>query len=182
MPAVESRYDFAMPTGLQRYQSTGQDHFITFTCYHRQPLLRDSAACSVVEATLERLRARHGFYLYGYVLMPDHVHLLISEPKQHLLADTMRALKTETAKQLKGEREHFWQQRYYDRNIITQREFVEKLRYIHRNPVKAGLVEEPEAWPWSSFQHWLSGAVGRVEIESHWTWSQREAGASHSSR
>jgi putative transposase len=171
-----------MPSGLKRYQTSGHDHFITFTCYHRFPYLNDDHARTLFEQTLETLRQRHQFYLYGYVLMPDHVHLLMSEPQEHLLADSMRALKTETSKQLKGEREHFWQRRYYDRNIITQREFVEKLRYIHRNPVTAGLVEEPEAWPWSSFRHWLSGAVGRVQIESHWTWGQREAVASHSSR
>jgi putative transposase len=89
-------------------------------------------------------------------------------------ADTLRALKTEASKKLKGAREHFWQRRYYDRNIITQKEFLEKLRYIHCNPVAEGLVEHPEDWPWSSYSHWLTGERGRVEIESHWTWTARE--------
>jgi REP element-mobilizing transposase RayT len=48
----------------------------------------------------------------------------------------------------------FWQKRYYDRNVRDEREFVDKLRYIHRNPVKAGLCKLPEAWRWSSFRHY----------------------------
>jgi len=163
-----------MPSSLHRYQSSGSYHFITFTCYHRHPCLNDDCARPAFEEILEALRARHNFFVFGYVLMPDHVHLLLSEPKNHLLADTLRALKTQTSKKLKRDRPYFWQRRYYDRNIITQSEFVEKLRYIHRNPVGEGLVEKPEDWPWSSYRHWLTGETGRIEIESHWTYSLRE--------
>ena len=63
---------------------------------------------------------------------------------------------------------------YYDFNVPTQAKFVEKLRYIHRNPVTRGLVKKPEDYPWSSFRHWATGQSGRVEIESHWTWNLRE--------
>ena len=66
------------------------------------------------------------------------------------------------------------QRRYYDFNVLTHAKFVEKLRYMHRNPVKRGLVDTPEQWPWSSFRHYLTGAEGRIEIESHWTWKRRE--------
>ena len=64
-----------------------------------------------------------------------------------------------------GDAEHFWQKRYYDFNIRNYPQFVEKLRYIHRNPVKQGLCERPEEWEWSSFRHHATGAEGRVEIE-----------------
>ncbi|HEY1678329.1 MAG TPA: hypothetical protein VGG04_11510 [Candidatus Sulfotelmatobacter sp.] len=69
---------------------------------------------------------------------------------------------------------HFWQKRYYDLNIRDHEQFVEKLRYIHRNPVKAGLCARPEDWPWSSFRHYATGIEGRVEIESEWTARKRE--------
>jgi putative transposase len=115
--------------------------------------------------------------------MPEHVHLLLSEPPKISLSGVFRALKTETSKQLKGERPRFWQLNYYDFNVFSQRKFVEKLRYLHRNPVKRGLVENPEDWPWSSYRHWLKGEIGQVEIESHWTWTKRErSSAPHSSR
>ncbi len=106
--------------------------------------------------------------------MPEHVHLLLSEPKENSLSTTLSVLKRETSKSLKGKRLQFWQTRYYDFNVLTQPKFHEKLRYIHRNPVERGLVTTPEDWPWSSYRHWLTGEPGRVEIESHWTWSLRQ--------
>jgi len=166
-----------MPHGLKRYQTSGSWHFVTFTCYRRLPYLNDTRSRTIFESQLEALRQRHQFYIFGYVLMPDHVHMLLSEPKLHLLADTLRALKTQTSRQLKGERKQFWQRRYFDRNIITQTEFSEKLQYMHRNPVAAGIVEKPEDWTWSSYRHWLTGERGCVEIESHWTWRAREKAA-----
>jgi len=162
-----------MPSRLKRYQSEGSYHAINFTCYHREPYLASEHACIFFEEILEQLRQKHQFFLFGYVLMPDHVHLLMSEPKTHSLATTLSVLKGETSRQLKDGQKQFWQTRYFDRNIITQNEFVEKLRYIHRNPVEQGLVEKPEGWPWSSFRHWLTGEQGRIEIESHWTQTRR---------
>ena len=158
-----------MPSRLKRYQTEGHFHFITFSCYRRLPYLNNNAARIVTETLIETLRQRHGFYLFGYVLMPEHVRLLMSEPKRQPLSRTMNVLKTEISKKLKGERKQFWQRRYYDFNVLTHAKFVEKLRYMHRNPVKRGLVDTPEQWPWSSFRHYLTGAEGRIEIESHWT-------------
>jgi putative transposase len=72
-------------------------------------------------------------------------------------------------------RHPFWQARYYDFNVWSDRKRVEKLRYLHRNPVARGLVANPEDWEWGSFRHYLTGLEGRVEIESHWTATKREA-------
>jgi hypothetical protein len=69
----------------------------------------------------------------------------------------------------------FWQARYYDFNVWSEQKRVEKLRYIHRYPVKRGLVERPGDWLWSSFHHYLTGEEGVVEIESHWTATRRES-------
>lgn len=162
-----------MPAGLKRYHTFGHDHFITFTCYHRLPYLNDDHSRTIFEQTLEQTRQRHHFDIYGYVLMPEHVHLLLSEPPETKLEDIFRILKTQTSKQLKGDREHFWQRRYYDLNVFTRPKFIEKLRYIHRNPVKRGLVENPEDWPWSSYHHWQTGEQGHVTLESDWTWNAR---------
>jgi len=71
-------------------------------------------------------------------------------------------------------RDSFWQARYYDFNVWSEATFVEKLRYIHRNPVKRGLVARPEDYRWSSFRHYANGEMGVVEIESQWTARKRE--------
>ena len=172
-----------MPSGLKRYQNDGDFHFVTYSCYRRRPHLNSDAARGCFEERLEQLRRTHQWLVFGYVLMPEHVHLLVSEPKRYQLATTLNVLKAETSKRLKGDRKQFWQIRYHDFNVITHKKFVEKLRYIHRNPVERGLVAKPEDWPWSSYRHWLTGEQGRVEIESHWTWNERErSGKPHPSR
>jgi len=163
-----------MPRGLKRYQTEGSWHFITFSCYRRKPYLDTDFARITFEEQLESLRARHRFLVFGYVLMPEHVHLLLSEPKAQPLATSLNVLKAETSRRLKDERKQFWQTRYYDFNLVATGKFGEKLQYMHRNPVVRGLVETPEEWPWSSYHHWLTGERGRVLIESHWEWRRRE--------
>jgi REP-associated tyrosine transposase len=107
--------------------------------------------------------------------MPEHVHLLVSEPEQGTLAQAMQSLKQGVARRLAlRAADSFWLERYYDFNVWNHHKFVEKLRYIHRNPVERGLVERPEDWASSSFRHYLTGAPGPVEIESHWTFRKRE--------
>ena len=144
-----------MPSRLKRYQTEGDNHFLTFSCYHRLPYLNDDHSRIIFLDMLETLRRRHQFLVFGYVLMPEHVHLLLSEPKLHRLDNTLRALKGQTSKLLRSARPQFWQTRYYDFNVFTHDKRVEKLKYMHRNPVKRGLVTQPEDWHWSSYRHYL---------------------------
>ena len=59
---------------------------------------------------------------------------------------------------------HFWQTRYYDFNVFSRTKYMEKLRYMHRNPVRRGLVRSPELWRWSSFRDYWLGETGKVKI------------------
>jgi putative transposase len=129
----------------------------------------------VFEVLLEKTRLEYGFVVAGYVLMPEHVHLLVSEPKDSALATALQVLKQRTSRLLKQPGEtQFWQRRYYDFNVHNPGKTTEKLRYMHRNPVKRGLVSKPEDWAWSSFRHYSRGLEGVVEIESEWTARKRE--------
>ena len=123
----------------------------------------------------EEARKRYGLLVFGYVVMPEHVHFLVSEAERKLLSTAIRAIKQSVARRLISGREHFWQARYYDFNVWSGKKLVEKLRYMHRNPVKRGLVEKPEDWHWSSFRHYLTGEACVVEVESEWTWKKRLA-------
>ena len=161
-----------MPKGLVRYQQCGCFHFITFSCYHRLPYLNHGKARTLFERSLEIMRSRYDFVVCGYVVMPEHVHLLVSEPKKAILSRAIQALKLSVSVQSKER--PFWQPRYYDFNVHNDLKRIEKLRYMHRNPVKRGLVERPEDWPWSSFRHYALGEVGPVEIESFWTGARRD--------
>ena len=154
-----------MPWGLRRFQPTGDLHFVTFTCYRRQALLSSGQARHLVERALEQARRQYGFWVSGYVILPEHVHLLISEPlrlrsgqaPRAPLSTALQAMKQSVARRLIGGREHFWQARYYDFNVYTRKKRLEKLSSMHWNPVKRGLVKEPQDWPWSSFRHYLTG-------------------------
>src|SRR5208337_2562334 len=163
-----------MPRGLERHQQSGDLHFVTFSCYHRLPLLRTPGAPNLFETALEQARVKYGFFVSGYVIMPEHVHLLLSEPERGTLATALKAIKQSVARRLVAPREHFWQARYYDFNVRTEVKRIEKLRYTHRNPVTRGLVQKPEDWPWSSFRHYATGEAGTVEVESPWTARNRE--------
>jgi putative transposase len=112
--------------------------------------------------------------------MPEHVHLLLSEPEVATLAKAIQLLKTCVAIQASKEGKRskgstpFWQARYFDHNVRNHAGFVTQLRYIHRNPVKRGLCPAPEEWPWSSLRAWAQGEVEIVEIENDWTARRRE--------
>jgi putative transposase len=166
-----------MPKGLVRYQKCGVFHFLTFSCYRRRPLLGDAAAYAVFEHEFETVRLRYGFVVAGYVLMPEHVHLLVGEPGIAPLAVALQVLKQQTSRKLKKRGEvRFWQRRYCDFNVWSEEKRVEKLRYMHPNPVRRGLAKKPEDWPWSSYAHYATGEMGVVEIESEWTARRRETG------
>jgi putative transposase len=165
-----------MPRGLRRFQHERHYHFITFSCYRRRPKLGTAHARSVFEHSLEQVRISYRIQIFGYVVMPEHVHLLVSEPGDKILATAIQALKQSVSRRLAlRSGEAFWQARYYDMNIWSQKKKIEKLRYIHRNPVKRELCDGPQDWRWSSFLHYATGWVGTVEIESAWTkWLRRD--------
>jgi putative transposase len=151
-----------MVSGLERHQRTGHLHFVTFSCYHRLAYLSTPTERNLVETALERARRRYEFAVIGYVVMPEHVHLLLGEPGRELLAVGIQALKLSAANRAK--QRPFWQARYYDFNVFTEAKRIEKLDYMHANPMKRGLVDKPEDWLWSSYRHYLTGEQGRVKI------------------
>jgi putative transposase len=182
-----------MTEGLHRFYGGKDLHFLTFSCYHRQPFLNSAARRDLFLQILERIHRRYRLVVSGYVVMPEHVHLLVSEPQRATLSIAIQALKlgvvrslllsgdqiwaveiprsrkrSETAgtPSIKGDRRsnRFWQARFYDFNVWTEKKRIEKLRYIHRNPVARGLVESPEQWRWSSFRWYQSGEEGPVKI------------------
>jgi putative transposase len=69
-----------MPKGLKRLHSSGDEHFITCSCYHRQPFLASARRRDLFLTILEQVRQKYDFVVWGYVPMPEHFHLLISEP------------------------------------------------------------------------------------------------------
>jgi putative transposase len=110
-------------------------------------LLDSDTARDIFEHELERVRRWYACFIVGYVVMPEHVHLVISEPERSELSIVIQMLKQNTSRKLKPPGlPHFWQARYYSFPVWSEKKRIEKLPYIHRNPVKRGLVARPEDW------------------------------------
>src|ERR1051326_5162790 len=171
-----------MPLGLKRYQQTDRAHFLTWSYYRRHPYFTSCVRKDIFVECLEGIRKRYGFRVYGYGVMPEHVQLLVSEPDVESLSTAIQALKPSFYRRAvaAGWREpRFWQKRYYDHNVRSTDSFRNKLRYIHRNPVRRGLCADPIDWQWSSFRHYLTAEVGVAEIESEWTAMRRSGRVPH---
>ena len=134
---------------------------------------------------LDEVRRRHAFRLIGFVVMPEHVHLLLSEPAKKDPSKILQVLKQKVAGALlkkrrpassaqlslpfggsQTEETHFWQRRFYDFNVWSEKKLREKLEYMHANPVQRKLVQHPKDWPWSSWAHYAGKRESRIRIDS----------------
>jgi putative transposase len=173
-----------MPSELKRYYGKGDLHFVTFSCYQRLPLLGTKHARNLFVHELEKVRNEMRFRLIGYVVMPEHVHLLMSEPVIGTPSKVLQKLKLRVSLRMRKRREvgnaeqfplpaeeegvlpkAFWQARFYDFNINTNEKRKEKLNYMHANPVVRGLVEHPRDWPWSSWSFYMKEEPGLISID-----------------
>jgi putative transposase len=152
-----------MPIGLERRYGQQHLHFITCTCYQRRRHFRGATARELFLRTLQEVRERYKFQLLGYVVMTDHVHLLITEPRIATPSTVMQVLKQQVSRKLSASRkssdQRFWDRRFYDFNVWSRKKRIEKLHYMHMNPVARGLVSAPQLWPWSSFRFYQFGEV-----------------------
>ena len=161
---------------LERRYHQRQLHFITCSCHGRLPYLRSARKREVLLGVLNGVREKYQFSLVGYVIMPEHIHILISEPRIGTPGTVMQVFKQRVARALPGKRslesasqlrlwksgaeetaKHFWQRRFYDFNVWTAKKRIEKLNYMHMNPVKRGLVSDPKVWLWSSYRFYQYG-------------------------
>jgi putative transposase len=158
-----------MANKLIRYYGRGHLHFITFTCYRRLPLLRSVRARNVFVQILGEVRDRYGFALVGYVVMPEHIHLLISEPAKGTPSTVIQVLKQRVSRRLRRKKRalnaqlklnfeggdkslpRFWQRRFYDFNVWSLKKRVEKLHYMHMNPLKKSWSIIPRTGPGAVF-------------------------------
>lgn len=173
-----------MTKGLKRYYGRGHLHFLTFSCYRRLPLLDAVPAKDLFLSELARARSEYGFALVGYVVMPEHVHLLLGEPTKGTPSTVLQMLKQRVSRKLRNLGKpcplsraslpfpvsadglpQFWQTRFYDFNVYTDKKVREKLDYMHGNPVTRKLVSRPQDWPWSSFLFYEKGETGPIPID-----------------
>ena len=164
-----------MPKNLRRVTGRGDLHFLTFCCYQRRALLGTIRARNLAVQILGEVRARYRIALVGYVIVPEHVHLLVGESRAVSPAKVVQVFKQRPSRWMRGrkraearqlrlrfseseaELRRFWQRRYFDFNVYTRAKLREKFDYMHANPVKEKLVAHPREWPWSSWSYYATG-------------------------
>jgi len=161
---------------LRHIDNTGTVRFVTFSCFQRYRLLTVEPIIEHFLRTLDEVRVRRGFKLLGYVVMPEHVHLVLWPPEGAALGRIIGEIKSRSARTIlqqvrlhrpyRIDRLHlnvggepktvFWQKRCYDHNCRSVETVREKIEYCHKNPVTRRLVMQPGEWRWSSF-NWYAG-------------------------
>jgi len=158
----------------KRYETLGELRFLTFSCYHHLPLFNNDAIKDECVRALDDARKRTNYRIIAWVIMPNHVHLLVAPslpqcpvpsfltylkaPFAKKVLDRWRKLEAPILRRLTDRhgKLHFWQVGGgYDRNIDSEDEYDEKFDYIHLNARRAGLVDDPVDWRWSSLPWYL---------------------------
>jgi REP element-mobilizing transposase RayT len=176
---------------MTHYRIDGHIYYITSNVYNRLSIFTRSPFVLPLLDSLNYYRYKYRFKLLGYVIMPDHLHLLIFPQDAALVGDMMRDFKKFTATRIirqaqieqnqawlvafsaagseTGRSENkVWQDDFWEMNIFSERFVRQKLNYIHRNPVRAGLVNAPEAYPYSSYRNYISDDDSWIEIDRGW--------------
>ncbi len=158
------------------WDEPGHAHFLTYSCYQRWALLTKDRTCQWVVESLDRTRRKLNVALWAYVIMPEHVHVLLFPrsdcPMRLILAMLKRSVSDRARENLASAKQGQWLDRLtvhypsrtvfrfwqpgggYDHNIWRQRTMAEVVEYIHANPVRRELVDCPGDWQWSSARFW----------------------------
>jgi putative transposase len=147
------------PWGLFFATTSTFDHAVMFTRPEHYRLVMEK---------IELYRIRDEASIHAYVIMPHHFHLLINIPHGKSISAYMRDLKKLTARDYRRVNRiapaRFWQRRFDDFDIVTEKTYYTKFNYIHQNPVRAGLVGSPEDWAYSSAGYFARGEQGIITV------------------
>jgi REP-associated tyrosine transposase len=184
---IELKTEIGYRKKVKHLDLPGQAHYLTFSCFKTQPFLsKDRSRFWVIDA-LKNARTKHGYELWAWVIMPEHVHLLVLPRNDVTISKILNSIKLSVGKtasiwvqnhapdflskmtdiQPSGKSAlRFWQRGGgYDRNICSVDEVYEKIHYIHKNPVRRGLVNHPEDWIWSSYRAYEKGIEEPISID-----------------
>ena len=176
---------------LPRFHIEGHVLYITTVVYHRLPIFVRPSFVIPLFDSLNFYRYKQEFKILGFVFMPDHIHLLIWPFGKATAAEIMRDYKEFTSKRIIRQAEvegitewvtafqqagqetgrstnKVWQDSYWDVDVYSEHFLRQKLNYIHHNPLRAQLVEDPASYPYSSCRNYVNGDESLIEINKDW--------------
>ncbi len=171
----------------KRYDIDGDAHHLTFSCFQRLPLFSKDRTRNWMLQALQLGREKSQYDLWAYIIMPQHVHVILLPHLGVKMSAILTTIKQSVAKrallwlqnnapqflvqlediQPNGNRSHrFWQRGGgYDRNLRSVSDIYEKIEYVHENPVRRELCLKPEEWAWSSCRAWETGEDIPIPID-----------------
>lgn len=154
----------AMPRAPRVIAPGGTMHVVV-RCNNRECYFFAAEDFELLLAHLREMCRTYEVTVYAYALMSNHVHVLLQAPTHEALGRPLRWFLTETAKafhKLRGRRGHFWERRYWACLVEEDTYALAALRYLDRNPVRAGIVTDPTTYPWSSCAAYALGTPNRI--------------------
>ncbi len=164
-------------TRLRHFDNLSTARFVTFSCFEHRSFLTKRGNIRAVLEQIDRIRSDEGMKVLGYVIMPDHVHMVLLPAEGTAMGPAIGRLKALSARKIlavdhdtggvrNDGRRAIWQRRCYDHNCRTPQTVIEKIEYCHYNPVRAGLVEHPADWEWSSYSWYAGSHHAPIQIDS----------------
>ncbi len=168
------------------YNTPGDAHELTFSCFRRRKFLWKDRTREYVIRAVQNARDTHHFHLWAYVIMPEHVHMIIFSPdEKYDVSMIAKSIKQSVSRRainylrrdnptglelLKTDQKNtpyrFWLAGGgYDRNVNTNSALEHMVHYTHNNPVRRGLVDDPAAWKWSSYNEWHHPGSGPLSLD-----------------
>ena len=159
---------------LPRLTAPGLPHHLIQRGNNRQPVFVDEVDCARFLGDLADLAASLGLAIHAYVLMPNHVHLLATPAAEDTLARLMQSLGRRYVRWFNARHRRtgtLWEGRFRSTVVEADRYLLACMRYIELNPVRAGLVEDPAAYRWSSYRHQVGLLVDPLITEHAIFWA-----------
>ena len=157
---------------LRRIFSGNACYYVTTDVLNRKTYFSDKRHCEILIQNINFYRKKFDFKFIGYVIMPTHFHGLFLTSNTGTISEIMRDLKGYTAKKInelhKRINVSFWQDGFYDHVIRNQKDLEEKLNYIHYNPVRAKIVENPEDYLYSSYRNYFLNDDSAVVVDKYY--------------
>jgi len=145
---------------LPRVDLKGHTYFLTCCLDRRRKLFRRSRLADTVIGLYVEARDRGDIALHGYVVMPDHYHVLVTLRGSSSISNVVRRVHSALARRIRKESAidgRVWQKRFHDHVVHDEDDWRAKLTYMHGNPVRAGVVDDPVTYDWSSCRYWETG-------------------------
>ena len=153
---------------MRRYFEKGYPYFVTTVIHQRQLIFIDKKMCEIIFITVEYFKLLLDYKIFGYCIMPDHIHLIIQPNGKYDLSYIMQMIKgsfSRKVNKLRSSDGHIWQKRFYDEGLRDTAMLMQKIEYVHANPVRKKLVVCPEDYKYSSHNCYFGNNSNVLKID-----------------